>query len=305
MKHLSLLACIIMSGSLFANNLKEWKPKYRVQKLDRKATISSSKNKANIQKSNADSVKLRSSSVSKKVSKSQVPFRKSTPLTEEQLDQLYKVEYKKKSQYQNLKNKTLAMTQKAVPTLIKVIKSADYPDKNRWIAMFMLGRVMGKKSSNFISKFTAHPNWMLRLASLKVLLALQQKQYKGLYTRMLKDKAMIVRHQALENIKSLELKELAPYVWAMLYDKSNYAGTNGSRKRSHIIKEAIKTVGDLEFEKSKGPMLKMIKDKKYKDVFAELDYSLNKMSQKKSPEGGIKEKQYFWSRISVADKIIR
>jgi HEAT repeat protein len=231
MKNLSLMVCLIISTQLFAANIQDWKPKYRLQKLDKKATITKSKNDRLSKKVKADRVSVKSSSVSRANSKTTIPMRASESVSVAELESLYKRKYKKNAQYQELKNKTLALTQKAVPTLIKVVKSSDYPDKNRWIAMFMLGRVMGKKSANFISKFSAHPNWMLRLASLKVLLALQQKQYKGLYTRMLKDKAMIVRHQALENIKQLDLKELAPYVWAMLYDKSNYAGSTGARKK--------------------------------------------------------------------------
>ena len=309
MKNLSLIVCLLVSTQLFAANVQEWKPKYRLQSLDKKLedkpTIKNIKNKNKIKNDKSDKISLKSSSLSRKNAKTNIPMKPSASVSASELDKLYKIKYTKNSQYQDLKNKTLSLTQKAVPTLTKVIKSSVYPDKNRWIAMFMLGRIMGKKSANFVSKFSAHPNWMLRLASLKVLLALQQKQYKGLYTRMLKDKAMIVRHQALENIKQLNLSELAPYVWAMLYDKSNYAGTTGARKRSHIIKEAIKVVGDLNFEESKKPMLTMIKNNKYKDVFVELDYSLNKLSEKQSPDGGIKEKQRFWSRVSIANKIIR
>ena len=116
---------------------------------------------------------------------------------------------------------------------------------------------------------------------------------------------MIVRHQALENIKAMKLKDMAPYVWAMLYDKSNYAGQEGERKRAHIIKQAIKTVGDLGFQKSKDPMLKMIKSKKYRDIAGELDYSLNKLSENKSPDGNLKMKIHYWSRVATANKIIR
>ncbi len=203
-----------------------------------------------------------------------------------------------------LKDRTLEMKQKAVPVLINVMKRSDYPERNRWVATFMLGRIMGKKSSSFISKFASHPNWMMRLASLKTLLALGQDQYKGIYARALKDDAMVVRMQALDNIKKMKIKSLAPYVWAMLYDKSNYAGQKGDRKRAHIIKQAITAVGDLEFKKAKKPMLTMIQNEKYKDVFSELDYSLNKLTDKSSPDGGITVKKHYWSRLALKTKTL-
>jgi hypothetical protein len=292
--------------SVSASNVQEWKPKYQLKKLDgSKARIakprqSSSKN---------DRVKLKSSSIQKTIPRKKMTTPPAAMMSKQasndmDLEQMYRMKYKTKGQYQNLKKKTMALTQKAVPTLVKVIKSSDYPDKNRWIAMFMLGRIMGKKSAKFVSKFANHPNWMLRLSSLKVLLALDQKQYKGLYTIMLKDKAMIVRHQALENIKQMNLKELAPFVWAMLYDKTNYAGSEGVRKRSSIIREAIRTVGDLKFEKSREPMLKMIQNKKYKDIFVELDYSLNKVSKEQSPADSMRAKRHFWNKLYTKNVVI-
>lgn len=212
------------------------------------------------------------------------------------LDSLYKV----KTDTKVLKSKTLAEKSKAVPTLVKVMKSSAYPEENRWLATFMLGKIMGKKSSKFISKFSSHKEWLMRLASLKALLALEEKQYKGIYARALKDKALVVKTQALENIRSMNLQTLAPYVWAMLYDKENYKGNEGTMKRSHLIRDVIKTVGDLKFAKAKEPLFKMIQSKKYQDIFPELDYALEKITSLKSPTDGINSKKHFWSRQALS-----
>lgn len=261
----------------------KWKPKYQAQKTTQ----------------STDAISLKTSAIKKGAN-----ALKEAPASSENLDILYKRKYSSKVGLKMLKEKTLAQAQKAVPTLTKVMKSSDYPDKNRWIATFMLGRIMGKKSAPFISKFAFHPNWMLRLASLKTLLALGQKQFKGVYARALKDDAMIVRLQALENIRSMELNDLAPHVWAMLYDKSNYAGQKGDRKRAHIIKQVISLMGDLKFEKAKKPMLSMIQNKKYKDIFEELDYSLNKLTGKESPQGDVSLKKRYWSRLALKGKTL-
>lgn len=224
-----------------------------------------------------------------------VAYDKKLPLIEK-----YKRHYTNKD-LATLKKETLDQKFDAVPVLTKVMKDSSYPEKNRWIATFLLGRIMGKKSADFISKFSRHPNWMMRLASLKALLSLQQDQFKGIYADALKDPSLIVRYQALENIKHLKIKELAPHVWGMLYDKTNYSGQDGTRKRAHIIKEVIKTVGNLKFDKARKPMLTMIQKDKYKDIFEELDQALNDISDKDSPKGSIVQKRHYWSRVSLSE----
>ena len=281
-----ILALMLISSTCFGANSKNWKPKYeerKLQELKKKVKpLSVYKNKQSI--NNRD-----------KVSK------KSKYKPSNALEALYLKKSKKKSYLGKLKSGTLKLKQKAVPTLIKVMKSNSFPDENKWVATYMLGKIMGVKSADFISKFTKHPSWMMRLASLKVLLHLQQKQYKGIYARALEDKSLIVRHQALQNISELKLNALAPYVWKMLYNKKNYVGVKGKRKRSNIIKSAIKIVGDLGLKDAKKPMLKMIQRAKYKDVHAELDYSLSKLYKKSSPKGSISLKKNYWNKMAMKE----
>lgn len=213
----------------------------------------------------------------------------------------FKKDYKSKLEIKTLKKRVLSKGPKAVPVLVKVMKSSDFPDKNRWVATFLLGKIMGRKSSKYISKYVIHPNWILRMASLKTLLSLKQRKFGKLYAKALKDKSFIVRNQALENIRSLKLEKMAPYVWAMLYNKENYySPKNKGKKRTNIIKKVIKAVGDLKFEKASKPLLKMIQKLKYNDIFDEMDYSLKKIIGKKSPEGSRKLKRFFWQRIALA-----
>lgn len=215
----------------------------------------------------------------------------------------YKVNYSN-ADLEKLKRDTLKEKFDAVPVLTSVMKDSKFPEKNRWMATFLLGQIMGKKSADFISKFTKHPEWVMRLASYKALLSLNQTQYKGLYAKGLKDSSMIVRFQALENIKQMNIKELAPHVWGMLYDKSNYVGNSGALKRGSIIKEVVKTIGHLKFEKAKKPMLLMVQKDKYKDIFLELDEALTLISKKTSPKGEAVKKKQFWSKVSLEEATI-
>ena len=268
------------SVCLGANN-SNWKPKYEKNKLKELKT------------------KIKSTPTSQKTlspkTESKVSYTPKTPL-----EAMYLKSSNSKTYISKLKAETMKLKQDAVPSLINVMKISAFPDENKWVATFMLGKIMGKKSADFISKFSAHPSWMMRLASLKVLLHLEQKQYVGIYARLLEDKSLIVRHQALQNIKEMNLKSLAPYVWKMLYNKENYVGQKGSRKRSNIIKDAIKVVGELELKEAVTPMLTMINRTKYQDVHAELDYSLSKIMKKDSPEGPMTIKRNYWKRVGLA-----
>lgn len=218
--------------------------------------------------------------------------------------QKYMANYSDKNQVANLKNETLKHGGKSVEALIEVMKNGKYPDKNRWVATFLLGQIMGEKSAPFLAKFLKHPNWVMRMASLKTMLALKQKDYAPQYAALLSDDSFIVRTQALENIRALNLSKVAPQVWAMLYDKKNYYrptinGKELKAKRTNIIKSIILAIGDLKFEQAREPLLKMIQKDRYDDIFNEMDQSLSKIVGQKSPDGDYKVKKIFWQRMAL------
>ncbi len=222
--------------------------------------------------------------------------------------QKYAVSTNDKIVLAQLKSETLKYGGQSVEALIEVMKNAKYPDKNRWMATFLLGQIMGDKSAPFLAKFLQHPHWVMRMASLKTLLALKQKEYSKHYASLLKDDSFIVRSQALDNIRTLKTADAAPYVWAMLYDKKNYyqPTLNGKAlkaKRSNIIKSVILTVGELKFEKAKAPLVKMIQKDRYSDIFPEMDQSLMKITGLTSPEGDKTKKRIFWQRMAMSTSV--
>lgn len=196
-----------------------------------------------------------------------------------------------------IKEKVLGYSGRSVPALMTVMKDSKYPDPNRWMATFLVGRIMGKKSGPFVAKFLEHPNWIMRMASLKTLLAIRDKRFAKQYIDALSDKSILVRRQALDNIRVLKISNAAPKVWGMLYDDNNYHKINNKLKRSTIIKEVIKTVGELKFSVAKPHLLSMIKSKKYSDIFPELEYSLELISNIKAPKGSISQKRAYWKKI--------
>ena len=199
-----------------------------------------------------------------------------------------------------IKRHTLRHKHKAVPLLIKVMKDSKYPEQNRWQATMLLGRIMGKKSAPFIAKFAIHPHWMMRVASLKALLALKQDTYHAVYANALRDPSLIVRVQALDNISQMKINAMAPQVWNMMYDDSNYAGDVGNRKRTSIVKSIIRTLGDVRFDKARVPMARLIQKPKYQDLMDDLDYSLEKFTGQTSPNT-VEGRRKFWSKYAMSE----
>lgn len=213
----------------------------------------------------------------------------------DKLDKLFQMNPKTPGLMEMLKKQTFTHRQKAVPVLIRVMKDAKYPEGNRWHATMLLAQVMGKKAAPFIAKFSHHPHWMMRLASLKALLGLQQKEYHAVYAKALRDPSLIVRIQALDNISKMGIAPLGPNVWKMMFDQSNYVGAVGKRKRSSIVKTIIRTLGDVKYKKAQKPLAKLIQKPKYQDLVEELDYSLEKMTGQNSPNT-IEARRKFWAK---------
>lgn len=203
--------------------------------------------------------------------------------------------------FKELRKDVLNLAGEAVPALVEVMKESKYPEKNRWMATFALADIMGEKASEYIAEYTKHPDWFMRLASLKVLLGLEQKTLGDIYANALKDPSYVVRVQALENIKAFDLKKYSSNVWQMLYDEQNYSipKKDSSKKiRTNIMKNVIATTGDLENKAVYKSLVKMITSPNYDDLFFELDYALMKISKKSSPQGKL-EKKEFWKNLTL------
>lgn len=208
---------------------------------------------------------------------------------------------KEASAWKSLRHDTLRAGGKSVPILLEVMKSDSYPDKSRWLATFLLGQIMGKKASSLLVKFTQHPHWVLRMASLKTLLALKDKENAKIFAKSLRDKSFLVRRQALENISHMGLTEYAPHVWAMLYDKRNYyEGKPGDKEGTNLVKKAVRVVGELKFEKALKPLFSMLQKDKYQDIHTDIRYALEKITGKVTPDASADIQKRFWKQTSLS-----
>lgn len=230
----------------------------------------------------------------------ETPLVKEDVVTLERFENMFTLDAKSPGLQAMLKRNAFKHKQKAVPVLIKVMKESKYPEQNRWHATMLLAQIMGPKAAPFIAKFTEHPHWMMRVAALKALLGLKQSEYHAVYSRALRDPSLIVRVQALDNISQMKITKLAPEVWNMLYDQTNYTGEKGSRKRTSIVKRIIRTVGDVNYKQAQKPLAKLIQKPKYQDLMDDLDYSLEKITGEISPNS-VEQRRKFWSKVASVE----
>jgi hypothetical protein len=103
----------------------------------------------------------------------------------------------------------------------------------------------------------------------------------------------------------MNISAMAPQVWNMMYDKSNYSGDVGNRKRTSIVRSIIRTIGDVKFEKAKSPLAKLIQKPKYQDLIEDLDYSLEKITGQNSPNSSVQARRNFWSKVDKNSVVMK
>ena len=182
-----------------------------------------------------------------------------------------------KAHIERIKSLLNASPKKNIPVLFSVMKDKKQSEQSRWLATLLIGKALGKKSINYLSKFTSHPDVILRLASLKSLLSLEAKSKREVFEKALFDKSLLVRKEALRAVRLLRLKKSAPSLMKMLLDKNNYYVKNKKLKRSEIIKEVISTIGDLKYNNAKTMLLKLRSKNGYEDLYPSLDYALSRL----------------------------
>ena len=195
-----------------------------------------------------------------------------------QLKKLLSNEKLKKSAVSEIKKLVENSPKKMVPILISTMKDKTKSEQARWLSTVLIGKTMGRRSLDLMSKYAYHPDVILRMASLKVLLSLQAKKKVKIFESALFDKSLLVRQQALESVKLLNLTSLGKKVLAMLFDKKNYTLQNKKLKRDPIMIDVVKVLGDLGYQKSKSLLVKMRSKKRYKDLHQAIDYSLAKLN---------------------------
>ena len=101
----------------------------------------------------------------------------------------------KKSAVSEIKKLVESSPREMVPVLINTMKDKTKSEQARWLSTVLVGKTMGKRSLDLMSKYASHPDVILRMASLKVLLSLEAKQKFKVFEAALFDKSLLVRNK--------------------------------------------------------------------------------------------------------------
>lgn len=201
----------------------------------------------------------------------------SASANEKKLEKIFKTSPLSKKNVAELKRLIKSNPKRNVPVLFSVMKNNKMPEQSRWLATILIGKTLGKRSIDYLAKYTVHPQVILRLASLKSLLSLEAGMKADIFEKALFDKSLLVRKQALEAIRKLKIQTAESSLLNMLMDKKNYYIKNKKLKRSPIIKDVIQTIGELRLKRSKKILLTLRNKESYQDLYPVLDYAISRM----------------------------
>ena len=145
----------------------------------------------------------------------------------------------------SIKQNSLMSKNLNVLELLNVMKTSSYSDQERWSATMNLARKLGSDAAPVLKKFTRHPYWLMRMASLRALELLKIKD-KEILIRSLNDQSLFVKSVALEMISSFSYREVDNHVWNMIFDRSNY---QSHQKSTFVIFKAIEVLKKVSPEK--------------------------------------------------------
>lgn len=162
--------------------------------------------------------------------------------------------------------------------LLSELKSDKINDKKRWRAGMEIIKKLGVKSLPLMRKLGEHPDWMLRLLSLKAIRLLKDKTSLSLIERSLFDKSGLVRVEALDLLGDWKIKKSGRKIWKMLSDKKNYLKSNNKTfANKMVVSKIIETIKILKYSRVKKHLLNLRNKKEFKAVALEIDETLKSL----------------------------
>lgn len=119
--------------------------------------------------------------------------------------------------------------------LLKLIHSNEYTMENRWKALAFYIDKYPKNAAEQIKKLAKSNEWFMRNASLVMANKVDKKLSYELSTQLLKDKALVVRSAAVENIITFNDMQMRDLLWEELHQKYNFKNNQSLWIRKQIV----------------------------------------------------------------------
>lgn len=134
------------------------------------------------------------------------------------------------------------MGDQAKSMLVGVAFGSDHSLLERWRAITTMGRLDPLAFRPELDRALVSREWFMRNAALIALQTDERARAVAWSMRMLDDKALVVRTQAVRNLIDLDARESEPVLWEKLFEKQNFKGKESLWIRAHIA-EALARFG--------------------------------------------------------------
>ena len=112
----------------------------------------------------------------------------------------------------------------AVDPLFSLAADSANPDADRYVALMGAAKLGGYATSARVAHFLGDPAWMMRSGAIRLLTAFQDKPSSARILSLLRDKALVVRLEAVSAVAKLRPAGAANALVAAALDPNNYHG---------------------------------------------------------------------------------
>lgn len=125
------------------------------------------------------------------------------------------------------------------------------PLQTRWRAITTMGKWDALEFRPELDRALVSPEWFMRNSALIALLNDERTRAISWSMKMLEDRSLVVRTQAVRNLIGLSAVESEPHLWKALNDKRNFRGDESLWIRAHIA-EALARLASHDPRASKN-----------------------------------------------------
>jgi len=104
----------------------------------------------------------------------------------------------------------------------------------RWRAVTTMGRVDHVRFRKDLERALASPEWFMRNSGLIAILGADRGLAQKWTLKLLQDKSLVVRTQAVRNVIALNLQEARAELWSQIWSKQNFIGRESLWVRAHM-----------------------------------------------------------------------
>jgi HEAT repeat protein len=169
----------------------------------------------------------------------------------------------------------------AVDPLLSIAVNKKHADADRYVALMGVARLGGRGVAPQLTGFLKDPSWMLRSGSLRALSALKDENTSTAVLPLLKDKALVVRLEAVQAAEKLRPSGTAQALAVAANDPANFhAG-----RAQWVPQRALAALVSMEAREAAPLLRPLLERNSDQDILQQTILALEVMTGKKLEPG--------------------